>query len=122
MGWRDHRNAPVVGSELCPNEAIPLGGCKELRYGQGDAALSLLLYRGEFGTRAYVNQCPHFSLPLNARPDRFLMLAGARIMCAYHSAVFRLDDGQCIEGPAQGMGLEPVSIAVKDDVVVLTSA
>jgi len=120
MGWREHRYAPAPGTALCRVDAIRPGACKELRYGEGDAALNLLLYRDESHVRAFVNLCPHFSLPLNARPDRFLLLADARIMCAYHCAVFRLDDGRCIAGPAEGMSLEAVPIRVVDDVVMLT--
>jgi nitrite reductase/ring-hydroxylating ferredoxin subunit len=40
------------------------------------------------------------------------MLPEGRVMCAYHCAVFRLHDGFCSEGPAQGMGLDRVPIEV----------
>jgi nitrite reductase/ring-hydroxylating ferredoxin subunit len=116
-GWREHRYAPVTGTVLCRLDEIPEGGCNEVRFGEGDGALSLFVYRGEPGIRAYVNCCPHFSLPLNARPGRFLMLAGAQIMCAYHCAIFRLDDGHCIAGPAEGMGLEEVRVELAGELV-----
>jgi nitrite reductase/ring-hydroxylating ferredoxin subunit len=101
-------------------DSVPDGACKELRYGEGDGLFSLLLHRRGAGIRAYVNSCPHFSLPLNARPDKFLLLADARIMCAWHCAVFRLDDGHCIAGPAQGMGLEAVPVAVMDGQIYMS--
>jgi len=102
-------------------DSVPGGACKELRYGDGDEALSLLVYRGALGIRIYVNKCPHFSLPLNARPDKFLLLKDAQIMCAHHCAVFRLDDGHCIAGPAAGFALEPVAVTVVDEHVYLDS-
>jgi nitrite reductase/ring-hydroxylating ferredoxin subunit len=112
VSWREHRFAPTQGTLLCAIEAVPDGACKELRYGDGEQCFNLLLYRRGRMVRAYVNSCPHFSLPLNAQPDRFLLLKNAEIMCAYHCAVFRLDDGHCIAGPAEGMGLEPVPVHV----------
>jgi len=127
MSWQDHRHAPALGAVLCPMDAVPDGGCKELRYGSGtghdaaadNSALSLLLYRQGNQIRAYVNCCPHFSVPLNARPNDFMLLSEQRVMCAWHCSVFRLQDGHCIDGPAQGMGLETVPIHIDGDRVVL---
>ena len=70
---------------------------------------------------AYVNVCPHFSLPLNSQPNEFLVIGERRVMCAYHCAIFRFEDGHCIEGPAEGLGLEPVAIEVVSGDVVLKS-
>ncbi len=98
---------------------MPDGGCKELNYGQGDAAFRLLLYRGAELVRAFVNCCPHFSLPLNARPDKFLLLNDGRIMCAHHCAVFRLEDGHCLDGPAKGLNLEVVPVAIMGDQIYM---
>jgi nitrite reductase/ring-hydroxylating ferredoxin subunit len=115
MGWRAHRYAPASGTLLCTVNSVGDGACKELRFGDGDGMLSLLLHRRGGEIRAYVNSCPHFSLPLNSRPEAFLMLAGSRLMCAWHCAVFRLEDGRCLEGPAQGMSLECVAVEVHGD-------
>lgn len=81
--------------------------------------MSLLLYRRGFEVRAYVNSCPHFSLPLNAKPDSFLLLTGARIMCPWHCAVFELAGGTCLEGPSLGLKLESVPVDVRDGAVYL---
>jgi nitrite reductase/ring-hydroxylating ferredoxin subunit len=94
----------------------------ELRFGHGEYCFRLLMHRRLSTVRAYVNQCPHFSLPLNARPDRFLLLAHHRIMCAYHCAVFRLEDGHCEAGPAEGMSLEPVPVELVGEQVCLGPA
>jgi nitrite reductase/ring-hydroxylating ferredoxin subunit len=119
MGWREHRHAPAAGTLLCEIDAVPDGGCKDLEYGQGDDAFGLLIYRRGSEVRAYVNRCPHFFLPLNARPDTFLLLSNARIMCAYHSAVFWLLDGHCTAGPAHGMQLEKVPVSLCDGQIYL---
>jgi nitrite reductase/ring-hydroxylating ferredoxin subunit len=115
MSWHTHRHAPAPGQRLCALEGVPEGGCMELRYGDGEGAFTMLLHRDGPQVKAYVNCCPHFSLPLNARRGEFLMLGGARIMCAYHCAVFQLHDGYCIDGPAAGMSLEEVPIEVRDN-------
>lgn len=122
MGWQEHRNAPAPGTVLCAADEVPDGGCRELRYGSGDAALCLLLYRRGDEVRGYLNCCPHFSLPLNAQPDQFVLMDGGRIMCAWHCAVFRLDDGHCLQGPALGMGLEAVPVYVDEGNVRLGPA
>ena len=121
MGWREHRYAPAPGTPLCRVDSIPIGECREKRYGEGDEALSILLYRSPLGVRAYVNKCPHFSLPLNARPGRFFLLAHEEIMCAYHCAIFRLQDGHCIAGPAEVLGLERVAVRTVDEQVILSA-
>jgi nitrite reductase/ring-hydroxylating ferredoxin subunit len=81
-----------------------------LRYGEGDSSFALLLYRHGAEVLAYVNNCPHFGLPLNARADEFLLYDDGLIMCAHHSAVFRLADGQCVEGLPSRERLEPVPV------------
>ena len=98
--WRSHEFAPSTGQVVCAVEDVPDGLCKEIRYGEGAYAFSILVHRSCTEIKAYVNRCPHFSLPLNARPDQFVMLDGARVMCAFHGAVFRLDNGYCEAGPA----------------------
>jgi nitrite reductase/ring-hydroxylating ferredoxin subunit len=74
----------------------------------------VLLYRSGLEVKAYINCCPHLSLPLNARPGEFLLMSGERIMCAHHCAVFRLQDGHCVDGPAGKTALEAVSVEVRD--------
>jgi maleylacetate reductase len=34
------------------------------------------------------------------------------LMCAHHSALFRFEDGHCIEGPCAGANLDAVQVAV----------
>jgi nitrite reductase/ring-hydroxylating ferredoxin subunit len=119
MNWRSHEFAPSPGQILCALEDIPDGHCKEIRYGEGAYALSLLVHRTRAEVKAYVNRCPHFSLPLNNLPGQFVMMEGARVMCAFHGAVFRLEDGYCEAGPAETSVLEPVEVMVRDDAVCI---
>ncbi len=55
--------------------------------------MHVVLFRQGETVLAYRNMCPHFLLPLNAGPGRFIMLKDGLVMCAWHSAVFRVSDG-----------------------------
>lgn len=119
MNWRSHDHAPSSGQVLCAVEEIPDGLCREIRYGEGAYALSILVHRSGTDIKAYVNRCPHFSVPLNNLPGKFVMMEGGRVMCAFHGAVFRLDSGYCEAGPAATSFLEPVEVIVRDGAVCI---
>ncbi|RKE38377.1 nitrite reductase/ring-hydroxylating ferredoxin subunit [Paraburkholderia sp. BL23I1N1] len=62
---------------------------------------------------AYRNVCPHFSIALNYEPNTFWAYDAELLMCAHHSAMFRFEDGQCVDGPCQGAALTPVVIRIE---------
>jgi nitrite reductase/ring-hydroxylating ferredoxin subunit len=97
---------------LCRLDAIPDNDCLEVAARPTDPTLRIVVMRSGFTAWAYRNSCPHFSLPLNAQNGRFLIVGSARLMCAYHCAVFRFEDGFCVEGPAVGMRLDNVPVTV----------
>ena len=41
------------------------------------------------------------------------------VLCAHHTAIFKLGDGHCFEGPCLGSRLEPVAVAVENDRLVM---
>lgn len=82
----------------------------------------MLVYRSGLEVKAFINCCPHFSLPLNARPGEFLLMSGARIMCAHHCAVFRLEDGQCVDGPAGKTVLQGLPVEIRDGQVFVCAS
>ncbi|MFM0052281.1 Rieske (2Fe-2S) protein [Caballeronia grimmiae] len=88
--------------------SIPDGGAKEIREGL------LILRRGD-DAWAYRNVCPHFSVPLNYEPDTFCTYESRVLMCAHHSAMFRFEDGLCVDGPCSGARLTPVAITIHDN-------
>jgi nitrite reductase/ring-hydroxylating ferredoxin subunit len=100
---------------LCRFDAVPDGDCLEVVHG----GKSLVLMRSADRVWAYINVCPHFSLPLNAQSNAFLVIGARQVMCAYHCAVFRFEDGVCIEGPAVGLKLDAVSIEIADGEICL---
>lgn len=102
---------------LCALEDIADGGALALDASPNGVPLVLLRRRGEVW--AYRNRCPHFSVPLDYRPGEFSTYRGQVLMCAHHSALFRFEDGHCIEGPCEGSRLEAVPVRLVEGWVVL---
>ena len=117
VSWKSHPHAPEADTEVCPLAAVPDGGCTEVSFGMDAQALRLIVVRSGGEAWAYVNVCPHFSLPLNSRPGEFLVTDDLHLMCAYHCALFRFRDGLCVDGPAKDRSLEAVPVTVVEGVV-----
>ncbi len=107
-----------AGTRLCRFDALEEGACVEVRCGDADQAASVMVVRVADAPRAYLNRCPHFSLPLNAGSRTFLTVGGREVMCAYHCALFRFEDGVCIDGPARGARLVAIPVALVEGHVV----
>ena len=107
------------GRPLCVLNELPEGASRGFSIDTGRGWLELFLVRRNGRIRAYRNSCPHTGAPLDWVPDQFLNPAGDLIQCATHDALFRIEDGLCVAGPCAGQALTPVSVAVRDDWVVL---
>ena len=108
----------TVGARLCSLDGLADPGVREVVLGEGPGALSIIVLRQGERVTAYRNRCPHFQIPLNPRPDAFLLAGEGQIMCAFHSAVFRFSDGLCVDGPCKGAGLEPIPVTRDGDAVL----
>ena len=113
--WKNHPHAPKAGVRLCQLEEIPDGSGKEFIFGPDKNQFKLVVFRLNKSAWGYINVCPHFWLPLNARPEKFLICGPGRVMCSFHSAIFRFEDGLCIDGPVKGGKLDSVPVEVKTD-------
>lgn len=69
---------------------------------QDRGADSLFALRHQGQVRVYRNRCPHLSVPLEYRKDRFLSADGQWVICYAHGARFRPEDGTCVHGPCRG--------------------
>jgi nitrite reductase/ring-hydroxylating ferredoxin subunit len=112
--WKARPFAPAPGDLLGPLDEIADGKAKEYTFGVGIAAFRMFVVRRQSEAFGYVNQCPHYSLPLNHRPDQFLTRSGDKIMCTQHLALFRIEDGACLDGACEGRSLDPVPVEVRD--------
>ncbi|AOR71654.1 4-nitrocatechol monooxygenase [Burkholderia stabilis] len=96
--------------QLCRFSEVPDGGARVV----DEACIGrpvIVVRRGE-QVWAYVNRCPHFSVPLDFEPGSVSCYRSQVLMCAHHSALFRFDDGVCIDGPCSGSALEAVAVEV----------
>ncbi len=97
---------------LCTLDDIPDGGAVEIPADLAGPPGIVILRRGE-AAWAYRNVCPHFSIPLNYEPNTFWAYDAELLMCAHHSAMFRFEDGVCVDGPCEGAALTPVAIRIE---------
>ncbi|HEU4410926.1 MAG TPA: Rieske 2Fe-2S domain-containing protein [Polyangiaceae bacterium] len=110
--WRALPFAPAPGTPLAPLDELDEGAARAFVFGEGKHAFRMFVVRRGGRVRGYVNRCPHLSLPLDYRPGQFLTHDRERILCSMHYAVFRVDDGLCVEGACEGLSLDPVPVAV----------
>lgn len=96
---------------LCHIDIIEEGCSKELR----DGDQSLIAVRHQDQLFLYLNRCPHRGIPLEWQPDQFLDYERQFIQCSTHGALFRIDNGLCIQGPCNGQALTPVGFRIDDD-------
>ena len=107
MHWKQHRDCPKAGTRLCALSDIPDQSGYEVAFGDGDENFRILILREGEKFWTYLNQCPHFSLPLNFHPQTFVVM-DSMVVCAHHTAFFNFDDGACVDGPCAGTGLTPL--------------
>ncbi len=67
----------------------------------------------------YINICPHALAPLEWNPDDFLDEDKENIICAMHGAKFTIEEGACVEGPCNGVGLISVDLVIDKGMVYL---
>ncbi|CDF84634.1 Conserved hypothetical protein [Pseudomonas knackmussii B13] len=96
----------VDATELCALEEIPDGGAKSLELALDGERLALVAVRRGSEAWLYRNRCPHFSVPLDFRSGEFCTYGRQWLMCAHHSAMFRFEDGLCVDGPCTGAHLQ----------------
>lgn len=106
-----------AGVPLCGLESLADPGARNFVLQIGEAYFhGFVVRRGEAVT-GFVDRCPHAGLPLAQELDRYLTRDGDYVMCSWHGALFRPDDGYCVGGPCAGRSLEPWPVAVVDGVV-----
>ena len=85
----------------------------------GNLPAFAVLYHGRI--YAYVNRCAHLGVELDWLPGQFFDAAGRYLVCATHGALFRPEDGYCVDGPCRGASLAPVQVCVRDGGIFVSS-
>ena len=99
--------------ELCRFDDLEDGEVRGFdRFGEGRDTL-FIVRRGE-SLNAYRNKCPHQGASLPWRENAYLNKDGTHIVCNAHGALFDIDSGKCVRGPALGRALDRVEIRVSD--------
>lgn len=111
--WKFRPNAPQSGHVLGPAEAIADNSAREFVVGLGRNAFRMFVVRRHGRCHAYLNLCPHYSLPLNHQPDQFLN--DGYIECAQHFARFEVADGRCVGGACEGEHLTSIPVRVNGE-------
>jgi nitrite reductase/ring-hydroxylating ferredoxin subunit len=100
----------MSASQLCRLDKVPDGGARIIH--EESIGRSVVVVRRGDEVWAYVNRCPHFSVPLDYEPGNVSCYRSQVLMCAHHSALFKFEDGKCIDGPCKGASLEAVSVKI----------
>jgi len=86
----------------------------------GPLPASGILVRVVNGVRAWRNECRHLAVRLDRdTPGSLFDRDGALLMCQFHGALYRPDDGLCVAGPCVGSRLRELPLAVLDGEVWL---
>jgi nitrite reductase/ring-hydroxylating ferredoxin subunit len=107
------RHGPPALDVTCETGPGPTSGRAIANRAANGAALAVVVLRRGDHAWAYRNLCPHFSIPLNYEPRTFWTYEAKLVMCAHHSAMFRFEDGVCVDGPCEGAALTPVAIRIE---------
>lgn len=70
-------------------------------------------YGGRFF--AYLNECRHLPLSLDGGSGQFFDEDRRHFLCVHHGALYRPEDGLCIDGPCVGQKLEALRVVEDRD-------
>lgn len=96
---------------VCALDELKQGEIRTARLGEDEAGLPIMamLLRDRSGAVvAYRNLCRHLPVPLDGGTGALLSDDGAHLVCGTHGATYRITDGYCVEGPCEGLSLEPL--------------
>lgn len=103
----------MSGRALYAASAICEGEGRGFVFGSGLDRQAIFVIRWKGALHAYRNECPHVGTPLDWPENRFFDSEGEYLMCGTHGAIFRPEDGVCIDGPCSGRALAPIAIRVE---------
>jgi len=95
---------------LCRPDELPHAEGRGFTVRHGARELNVFVIRRNGRAHAYLNRCPHTGVNLDWTPGRFLDWTRRMIQCSTHGALFRIEDGFCINGPCAGRSLVPLPV------------
>ena len=110
--------ATPAGVALGPLDQIADGGARSFVLQMRAGRFHGFVVRRGGAVWGYVDKCPHMGLPLAQVLDDYLTPKRDFIACSWHSALFAIEDGDCVGGPCSGQKLTPWPVTVQDGVIV----
>jgi nitrite reductase/ring-hydroxylating ferredoxin subunit len=107
-----------VGRALCRLDELANPGSAAYVVKRGATRISVFVVRKGDQVFCYLNSCPHIMAPLNYQTSGFLDADGQHIQCSYHGALFRMEDGACLEGPPSQQCLTAMAVEIRDGLVM----
>ncbi|BBP43997.1 PfkB family carbohydrate kinase [Thiosulfativibrio zosterae] len=75
----------------------------------------VVLIKYEDEVRAYVNNCPHQDVPLTEAYKIDVNPFEKTMKCSVHDAFFKIDDGECVEGPCLNDYLQSLEVTLEEN-------
>jgi nitrite reductase/ring-hydroxylating ferredoxin subunit len=99
--------------KVCASDALARGEVRIVpieddEYGMPREVLVLRDLDGHL--RGYLNVCKHLPIPLDSGAREFLDDGKRHLVCNTHGALYRIDDGVCIEGPCVDEVLDTMAV------------
>ena len=120
MSDEQYPKALIPGTLIGRVDDFPDGECQEwvMDTEAAQEPIRLIIFRQGKMASGFINRCPHFQLPLS-NDGHFMMWDEETIMCIHHSAVFRLTDGYCTDGPCLGAALDSIPLEVVGEEILV---
>lgn len=118
MNPNERLYATPAGVSLGPLETIGNGKARNYVLQMRGGRFHGFVVRRGARVDGYVDRCPHAGVPMAQQLDEYLTSGGDLIVCAWHGALFRIEDGLCVGGPCLGQRLTPWHVRVLDGELV----
>ena len=106
-------------TELCHLDDIPENGAKGMIATVDGKQRNIFIVRRKGRAYAYLNWCPHNQVLIDQIPGQFFNQDRSLIQCSKHGALFRIEDGYCVEGPCLGESLKRLPCESKNGLILL---
>jgi nitrite reductase/ring-hydroxylating ferredoxin subunit len=105
--------------KLCKLDDIPDGEARGFCVEGPNLAQRLMIIRQGATALGYVDYCPHTGSRLDPGRNTFMNDDGKHLRCSIHGALFRIQSGECIDGPCFGDKLHPCPVSIKNGEIYL---
>lgn len=109
----------MTEQRLCDVDEIADGDAKAMVARVDGKQRNIFIVRRNGEVFAYLNWCPHAQDFIDQIPGQFFNKNKTLIRCGKHGAVFAIEDGRCVGGPAEGQSLVSLEVGMKDGGIYL---